>query len=469
VDLLGANDSNNATEIAGSQVSSAPDVESGENLDRSNGSHDFMQAVHSPHNSTEDPDVTPEDDAPAPAPGPSASARASAPGSVLAQDAASTLDLAPGRVRAQHVPGLGSSADGEDGAPAIQTLPPRSTASGSAANSGAPTAASTPSMPDDRQQPLSSTRPVTRLQNNIRKRKDFSDYVCLLTETGEPESLQEALDDANWRRAMTTEYDTLIRNNTWHPVPRTGIKNIIDSKWVFKIKKKADGTIDRHKARVVAKGFKQRYGIDYEDTFSPVVKAATIRIVLSIAVSRGWCLRQLDVQNAFLHGDLEEEVYMRQPPGFEDPLHPDYVCKLDKAIYGLKQAPRAWNAKLSTKLLQLGFVMSKGDTSLFMYMKQHITLFVLIYVDDIIVTGSSSEAITALLSDLKNDFALKDLGDLHYFLGIEVMKQKEDRLLLTQQKYTENLLQNAGMSNCKPAATPLSTSEKIFCAYWDTT
>jgi histone deacetylase 1/2 len=113
--------------------------------------------------------------------------------------------------------------------------------------------------------------------------------------------------------------------------------------------------------------------------------------------------------------------------------------------------------------------MSKGDTSLFMYMKQHITLFVLIYVDDIIVTGSSSEAITALLSDLKNDFALKDLGDLHYFLGIEVMKQKEDRLLLTQQKYTENLLQNAGMSNCKPAATPLSTSEKIFCAYWDTT
>ena len=167
-------------------------------------------------------------------------------------------------------------------------------------------------------------------------------------------------------------------------------KNIIDCKWVYKVKRRADGSIDRYKARLVAKGYKQRYGIDYEDTFSPVVKAATIRLILSIAVSKGWTLRQLDVQNAFLHGVLEEEVYMRQPPGYVDKDRPNWVCKLDKALYGLKQAPRAWYARLCGKLETLGFVPSKADTSLFYYQKGQHTIFVLVYVDDIIVASSST-------------------------------------------------------------------------------
>jgi histone deacetylase 1/2 len=140
---------------------------------------------------------------------------------------------------------------------------------------------------------------------------------------------------------MQEEYNALMENKTWTLVPSSSNKNLSDCKWVYRIKQRADGTIDRYKARLVAKGFKQRYGIDYEDTFSPIVKIATIWIVLSIAISRDWSLRQLDVKNVFLHGVLEEEVYMKQPPGFENPDAPHHVCRLDKALYGLKQAPRA--------------------------------------------------------------------------------------------------------------------------------
>jgi histone deacetylase 1/2 len=160
----------------------------------------------------------------------------------------------------------------------------------------------------------------------------------MFTSTGEPSSLSEALGDARWKKAMEEETAALHQNQTWHLVPANpkSRRNVIDCKWVYRIKRNSDGTIDRYKAHLVAKGFKQRYGIDYEDTFSPVVKAATIRVVLAISVSHGWSLRQLDVKNAFLHGVLDEEVYMKQPPGFTDPNFPTHVCKLDKALYGLK-------------------------------------------------------------------------------------------------------------------------------------
>lgn len=151
-----------------------------------------------------------------------------------------------------------------------------------------------------------------------------------------------------------------------------------------------------------------------------MVKQPTLRIVLSLAVHYKWPLRQLDVSNAFLHGTISEEVYMRQPLGYRDPTHPQYVCKLNKALYGLKQAPRAWFSVFSSHLVTLGFQASKVDTSLFILHKGSAITLVLVYVDDIILTGSDSDFVTQLITQLSSRFVMKDLGQLHYFLGIEV-------------------------------------------------
>jgi hypothetical protein len=145
--------------------------------------------------------------------------------------------------------------------------------------------------------------------------KDGTTRYGMLALTGEPHNLAEALSDCNWKKAMDYEYDALIKNKMWNLVPPQKGTNIIDCKRVYKIKRKADGSLDQYKARLVAKGFKQQYGIDYEETFSPIVKSASIRIILSPAVSKCWSIRQLEDQNAFLHGFLDEDVYMRQPPG----------------------------------------------------------------------------------------------------------------------------------------------------------
>jgi hypothetical protein len=197
-----------------------------------------------------------------------------------------------------------------------------------------------------------------------------------------------------------------------------------------------------------------------------VVKFATIRLVLSVAVYQGWSLHQLDVQNTFIHCVLEEHDFMRQPLGFEDHTRPNYNCKLDKALYGLKQAPRVWYSRLSMKLQCLGFLPSKTDISLFIYKKGTVTIYLLVYVDDIIVTSSSSAAIDALLADLKNDFALKDLGNLHNFLGIEV-KHVAVGLILSQEKYATDILRRVNMINCKPVPTLMTTSEKLSATSGD--
>jgi hypothetical protein len=217
-----------------------------------------------------------------------------------------------------------------------------------------------------------------------------------------------------------------------------GLSHEAKCQWVFHMKQNANGSIEHYKACLVEKGFHQQPGVNYDETYSPVIKPTTVHTVLNIAISAGWCVRQIDIQNAFLHGHLSKEVYMTQPPGFHHPQFPNHICKLCKAIYGLKQAPRAWFSHLNNRLLALGFHSSKSDNSLFICRTSTVTIYVLIYVDDIIISSSSFVAIDQLLSSLQANFAVKDLGSLKFFLGVEVIPTTTG-VLLSQQQYIKDI------------------------------
>ncbi|MDV3140030.1 MAG: reverse transcriptase domain-containing protein [Sweet potato little leaf phytoplasma] len=280
-----------------------------------------------------------------------------------------------------------------------------------------------------------------------------------LAET-EPNSVKEALNHAGWKQAMEAEYSALLANNTWSLVPLPSHRQAIGCKWVFRIKQNPDGSIQKYKARLVAKGFHQQPGSDYSETFSPVVKPITVRILLTLALTNHWPLRQLDVNNAFLNGTLDEEVYMQQPPGFK---HSDksLVCRLHKSLYGLKQAPRQWFEKLKGTLISFGFKVSRCDNSLFTLISPAVQVFILVYVDDIIVTGSNPEYIQSLVSKLNSSFALKDLGNLDYFLGIQVLTLPNGGLLLSQSKYIKDLLDRANMSDARSIASPMAANCRL--------
>jgi hypothetical protein len=302
---------------------------------------------------------------------------------------------------------------------------------------------------------------TTRSQNNIFKPKQLHlTTKHPLPDPIEPTTVSQAMKDPRWRSAMAAELNALVRNGTWDLVPPQAHHNVVGCKWVFRIKRNPDGTIARYKARLVAKGFHQRPGVDYHDTFSPVVKPTTIRLVLCLALNQGWKIRQLDVNNAFLHGSLSEEVFMQQPPGYIDTTHPSHVCRLRKAIYGLKQAPRAWYNELKNFLLDYGFANSKSDASLFVYRNQGVILYFLVYVDDLIITGNDNNFISCFLQALSARFSIKDLGDLNYFLGVEVLPSSAG-LLLTQHKYIRDLLTRTQLAGIKEVHTHMATNTSL--------
>jgi len=272
-------------------------------------------------------------------------------------------------------------------------------------------------------------------------------------------TFRSAFADPNWRAAMEEEYAALLQNQTWDLVPRPARANVVSGKWVFKHKFKSDGSLECYKARWVLRGFTQRPGVDFGETFSPVVKPTTVRTVLSLALSHSWPVHQLDVKNAFLPGTLSEVVYCAQPSGFED-SQLGLVCRLNRSLYGLKQAPRAWYSRFATHLMSLGFVEAKSDTSLFVFHRGSDMAYLLLYVDDIVLTASSPELLRRIIVALQQQFLMKDLGELHHFLGMHVQKSSGG-LLLSQRQYMLDILDHAGMAECKPCSTPADTNPTV--------
>jgi hypothetical protein len=297
---------------------------------------------------------------------------------------------------------------------------------------------------------------TTRGKRGLRFPALFEAYVL----SPVPRSYRAALADPNWWTAMEEEYSALLDNKTWDLVPRPSHSNIVTGKWVFKHKFTSDGSLERYKARWVLRGFTQRPGIDFFETFNPVVKPAIVQTVLSLALSHGWPIHQLDVNNAFLQGTLSETVYCAQPSGFEDSVHPDYVCRLNRSLYGLKQAPRAWYSRFASHLFQLGFTETKSDTSLFAYRKGEDMTYLLLYVDDIVLTASSMALLRRTIGALQQEFSLKDLGQLHHFLGMHV-QHTSSGLYLSQRQYMLDILDRASMRDYKPCTTPVDINPKL--------
>jgi hypothetical protein len=259
---------------------------------------------------------------------------------------------------------------------------------------------------------------------------------------------------------MDEEVAALDANATWELVVLPEDKKAIRCKWVYKIKHNADRSVSRYKVRLVAKGYAQTYGIDYKETYSPVAKMTTVRVIIAMATTKGWSLHQMDVKNVFLPGDLQEEVYMEQPLGYVDQTHPNLVCRLKKALYGLKQAPKTWLDKIGEYLVTSGFQTSNANFSLYVKKTNHGIVVIVIYVDDLIITGDSDVDISDLKKLLKQKFEMKDVGELHYFLNIEVI-HSPNGIWLLQRQYALNKLAKYGMTSCKPISIPLEQNVKL--------
>lgn len=283
--------------------------------------------------------------------------------------------------------------------------------------------------------------------------------VALAYVVGEPNGYREALKDENcskWEAAMKEEFDALIKNGTWELVKRPENQRIVDNKWVYKVK--AEQKSIRYKARLVARGFTQEYGVNYFETFSPVVRFTSIRLILAMAAQRKMSMRQFDVKTAFLNGTLNEEVYMEQPMGFNDGTN--RVCRLKKGLYGLKQASRCWNEKFTTFIKRFGFGQSISDACVFISRRNDALTILAIHVDDGLIVGENLNEINAVIKHLKEQFEIKEMN-VDCFLGIEIQQREDGSIFIHQATYTNKVLCRFDMRDCHGVATPADPNQTM--------
>ncbi|KAG9458830.1 hypothetical protein H6P81_003338 [Aristolochia fimbriata] len=294
------------------------------------------------------------------------------------------------------------------------------------------------------------------------KRQNYSEmvrFVCY-TSAVEPRKVEDALRDEFWIRAMQEELEQFSRNQVWTLVPRPANINVIGTKWVFKNKTDEEGNVVRNKARLVAQGYTQVEGVDFDETFAPVARLESIRLLLAVASCLKIKLHQMDVKSAFLNGYLAEEVYVEQPKGFVDPHHPDHVFHLTKALYGLKQAPRAWYDRLTKFLCSKGFVRGSVDKTLFIKKEGTVLTIAQVYVDDIVFGSTDISAQKQFVRLMQEEFEMSLVGELSYFLGFQI-KQKNDGIFVSQEKYARNLVKKFGLEDAKEMKTTMSTTDRI--------
>jgi transposase InsO family protein len=307
------------------------------------------------------------------------------------------------------------------------------------------------------------SRRQTRQTTDLTSAK-IGDLLCPSTHVAQlytdPISYNQAMNGPNakqWESAINSEYDSLIENDTWELAELPPGRKAISTKWVFKTKKNQDGSIHKHKARLVARGFKQQEGIDYTETFSPVVRITTIRLLIAISAIQDLEMSQLDIKTAFLYGTIDEEIYVTQPEGRIKKGQEHLVCRLNKSLYGLKQAPRIWNEHIHQFFVNNGLQQTKADPCVFTWRDAHHMLIVCIWVDDILIFTNCPSKRTSLVNNLQKRYQTTDLGDLNYIVGLEVHRDRGTQSIsLCQLQYLESKIEAFGQTAAQPISIPLS-------------